>query len=289
MVPTDGTGPLRFCLCGPGLCCGLGRAEEWKLLPSLVLQRAGGVTNCKRERGHGHSVSGAGSSACLSSNVWVVQPSPCALGLCPYTIYLCCCEHTLQSPRCLSQAGLGKHWWCCGEGSKNCCWWSHSTMQQSPCSVLWVLQLCSTGVTSARWSLLTPESIHKGQWGHSHLLLRSQLWGWWPHSPWLHLGTSLDLYQLPSFSDFSLKWWYIWENENCTFTTISMIIHLLLTVHTSWSLERCFFPVLVWIQYELVPISMSGFLYQALISQRVFCSRFPLYFTQLDLFSRRLD
>lgn len=107
MVPTDGTGPLRFCLCGPGLCCGLGRAEVWKLLPSLVLQQAGGVTNCKRERGHGHSVSGAGSSACLSSNVWVVQPSPCALGLCPYTIYLCCCEHT----RCLSQAGVGKHWW----------------------------------------------------------------------------------------------------------------------------------------------------------------------------------
>lgn len=265
-----GWGELRCESCSPHWCCSrqevLQTAREREAMVTLCLW---GRQQCLPQQ------------QCLSSSA---QPF-CTGAVSPHHLPLLLWAHQVPEP------GRGGEtlviWWCCGEGSKNCCWWSHSTMQQSPCSVLWVL--CSTGVTSARWSLLTPESIHKGQWGHSHLLLRSQLWGWWPHSPWLHLGTSLELHQLPSFSDFSLKWWYIWENENCTFTTISMIIHLLLTVHTSWSSERCFFPVLVWIQYKLVPISMSGFLYQALISQRVFCSRFPLYFTQLDLFSRRLD
>jgi len=49
-LPTDGAGPVRCHLHGPGLCGGLGRAEPGKLLPSPVLQWAGGMTNCREER-----------------------------------------------------------------------------------------------------------------------------------------------------------------------------------------------------------------------------------------------
>lgn len=48
-VSTDEAGPVWWHLHGPGLCGGQGRAEVRKLLPSLALQRTGGVTNCKRE------------------------------------------------------------------------------------------------------------------------------------------------------------------------------------------------------------------------------------------------
>ena len=49
-LPADGAGPVGWHVHGPGLYGGLGRAEVGKLLPSLVLQQAEGITNCKRER-----------------------------------------------------------------------------------------------------------------------------------------------------------------------------------------------------------------------------------------------
>ena len=90
-----------------------GRAEDRKLLPSLALQRAEGVTNCKRERERGYGrFLFPGQTAVMPQSLNSKPPQPLPPTGHPGAVssHLCCCERTLWGPSCLSPAGLGKCW-----------------------------------------------------------------------------------------------------------------------------------------------------------------------------------
>lgn len=121
----------------------------------------------------------------------------------------CSCCEAMWGSCCLSQAGLGKCWWCCEMGTKICC--QHSSLALVQCSQLWSTESRhkSTGSSAGAW-------YSEGQWGCCHPLLMS---------PWV-FGHQPGPASPPTFSDFSLRWWYISENKNRMFT-ISTMIHLL--------------------------------------------------------------
>jgi len=127
--------PVWWHLRGSWLCSGLGRAKTGKLLPTLMLQQAEGVKNCKREGEAAVTLSlgqAAVMSWSLSSNLPPgLVPSQATLG----AVSL----HHSPLLQWVRQAGPGKCCQCCGMSIKNCCWQTHSTTQSRPNSVIQLL------------------------------------------------------------------------------------------------------------------------------------------------------
>lgn len=163
----------------------------------------------KRERPQPLTVPGEESSAALVSQ----QQAPLVFASCWLTramswhhVPLCLKVH-LVGPQLPEPAGLGKHWWCCGMGTKNCCQQFHSTTQQS---LVWLSKSCRYAQLESRHKS-TLDSV--STWIHTLGISKVTVISHWQQNPfvgsltahhWMYLGTSLGLHHRLSLSDFPL-------------------------------------------------------------------------------------